>query len=636
MGGGGMGGGGGVGGGMGGSGGGMGGMGGSGGGMGGMGGSGGGMGGSGGGAGGSGGAGGGQNIGQVGKIDLLFMIDNSRSMADKQEILALTIPDLVTSLVNPRCVDANGVSSPMQPAGPSDPCPVAGTMREFAPITDLHIGIISSSIGGHGADACPNQENNTCAPDPNFTNNDKGHLLARLDACTPGNAPTYQNKSFLAWDPQQKLVPPGEGNASALTGTLNDMVIGVGQVGCGYEAQLESWYRFLVDPEPYNTITVINGTATPQGTDATLLAQRADFLRSDSLLAVVMLTDENDCSVREYGPFFFASQLKNANGTAFHLPRARSECAVNPNDPCCKSCGQNLGNCPADPTCLDANGNVKALTDLEDAPNLRCFEQKRRFGIDFLYPIDRYVTALSSPMVPDRAGNLVPNPIFSDLNPADGITAVRDPGLVFMAGLVGVPWQDLARDPKDLTKGYKDANELMAANGQGMTSWDIVLGDPANYVPPKDPLMIESINPRAGSNPVTGDPIAPPGSPTNPINGSEYSVTNQDDLQYACIFPLLTPRDCGDFSIVACDCKDPNNKNPLCQPSPNDPTKRTLQTKAKAYPGRRELSLLKELGPRGVPASVCPAQLDDSTKADFGYRPAVSAIVESIRPRLLP
>ena len=29
------------------------------------------------------------------KVDLLFMIDNSSSMADKQEILALAIPDLV-------------------------------------------------------------------------------------------------------------------------------------------------------------------------------------------------------------------------------------------------------------------------------------------------------------------------------------------------------------------------------------------------------------------------------------------------------------------------------------------------------------------------------------------------------------
>src|SRR5262245_2080061 len=46
------------------------------------------------------------------KVDLLMMIDNSRSMADKQLILALAVPDLLGRLVNPRCVDAAG-----QPAG---------------------------------------------------------------------------------------------------------------------------------------------------------------------------------------------------------------------------------------------------------------------------------------------------------------------------------------------------------------------------------------------------------------------------------------------------------------------------------------------------------------------------------------
>src|SRR5262245_29014157 len=39
------------------------------------------------------------------KIDLLFMIDNSSSIADKQQILAETVPDLVTRLVDPVCID---------------------------------------------------------------------------------------------------------------------------------------------------------------------------------------------------------------------------------------------------------------------------------------------------------------------------------------------------------------------------------------------------------------------------------------------------------------------------------------------------------------------------------------------------
>src|SRR5260221_4486579 len=43
-----------------------------------------------------------------GKVDLLFMIDNSGSMGDKQELLREAIPDLLTRLVNPKCIDDTG------------------------------------------------------------------------------------------------------------------------------------------------------------------------------------------------------------------------------------------------------------------------------------------------------------------------------------------------------------------------------------------------------------------------------------------------------------------------------------------------------------------------------------------------
>jgi hypothetical protein len=582
----------------------------------------------------------------VDKIDLLLSIDNSRSMADKQDILALAVPDLVKGLVNPRCLDDGGVPSEMQPAGPLETCPVPGTKREFDPVVDIHIGIVTSSLGGHGADACPNQDNNTCASGTNLTNNDKGQLVYRIDACGGGNVATYQDKGFLAWDPEQKLVPPGEvdieidsnSDMRALVPDLRNMVRGTGQIGCGYEAQLESWYRFLVDPEPYETISVIDNKATPQGIDTTLLAQRAEFLRPNSLLAIVVLTDENDCSIKEYGQFFFAAQLKNGNGTQFHLPRARAECAADPNDPCCRSCGQGAGDCPADPTCVDGNGQVKPLTETEDASNLRCFDQKRRFGIDFLHPIDRYTQALTSPTVPNRAGDLVPNPLFSDLNPADDLSNVRDSGLVFLAGIIGVPWQDIARNKDDLTEGFKDSNDLLVRDEKnGLSTWDIILGDPAQYVAPKDPLMIESIDPRTGANPVTGDAVAPPGSPldTNPINGHEYTPPpSRDDLQYACIFPLATPRNCNDPTIVSCDCKDPANDNPLCEDDPAKPGSRTYQTRAKAYPGIRELQVLRSIGSQGITASVCPKQLTMDTSADFGYRPAIGAIIERLKVAL--
>jgi hypothetical protein len=565
-------------------------------------------------------------------IDLLFVIDNSRSMADKQAILALAVPDLVMALVNPPCVEPNGALAPEQPKGSLDPCPLAGTWRSAEPILDMHIGIISSSLGGHGSDACPDQTS-TCPAGPNYSNNDKGHLLSREDPCGAAAVPTWQGKGFLAWDPTQNLAPPGEMDGNNVTSALRNMVVGVGQVGCGYEAQLESWYRFLVDSEPYETITVVGGHATPQGLDQTLLAQRADFLRPGSLLAIIMLSDENDCSVIESGQFFFATQQKHGNGTPFHLPKPRAVCAANPNDPCCASCGQqNLpAECGKDDTCFDANGNLILLGELEDTSNLRCFDQKRRFGIDFLYPIRRYTDALTSSTVKNREHKDVTNPIFSDLIPNDENSNVRDPSLVFLAGIVGVPWQDIARNPADLGEGFKTSDELLTENN-GVSTWDIILGDPQSYVAPQDPHMIEAIDPRTGQNPITGDAIVPVDQPpTNPINGKEYTIAMRDDLQYACIFPLPQPRDCAD-PAVSCDCKDPINDNPLCEEK--DPAisgNRTLQTKAKAYPGLRELSVLKSLGSQGITASVCPAQVSSLGALDFGYRPMIEAIAERLK-----
>ncbi|WP_232379317.1 hypothetical protein [Polyangium fumosum] len=582
----------------------------------------------------------------VDKIDILLAIDNSRSMADKQNILALAVPDLVAGLVNPRCIDDNGAPAMTQPSYPTDDCP-AGTKREFQPVYDIHIGVTSSSIGGHGADSCPNSDANSkeCSPQPNTTNNDKGHLLSRLDQCGGASVDTYPygtgstDKGFLAWDPEQKLSPLGEKDIPNLQANLRDMVIGTGQIGCGYESQLESIYRFLADPEPYDTISVVNNRATPDGTDTILLQQRAEFMRPDSLLAIVMLTDENDCSIKEYGQFYYVGQLR-IGATNVRMPRARQECATNPDDPCCKSCGQDPGSCPADASCTNPQGGPALLNVEEDDINLRCWDQKRRFGIDFLYPTDRYVQAFSAAEIQNRAGELVPNPIFSDLNPQDNITNIRDAGLVFFAGIVGVPWQDIARDKTDLSKGFKNANEMNAPiDASGFSTWDVILGSSKTQDgKPLDPLMIESVQKRTGTNPITGDVLVDSSTPNaNPLNGHEWTIAN-DDLQYACVFPLpvADQRDCTNTNLTACDCFEVGNDNPLCQQDPNNGNQPTLQVRAKAYPGVRPLEVMRDLGDQGIVASVCPSKIEaaDLDKPDFGYRPAIGSIIDRLKSAL--
>src|SRR5262249_18026549 len=144
-----------------------------------------------------------------------------------------------------------------QPAAPTDDC-TPPSKREFTVVKDVHIGIVDSSLGGHGSDACDGQAN----ADP--STNDHGHLVDRPVDSSSALPETFEGKGFLAWSPEKGVSSPpnekvfGDGaNGAVNTGlipTLRDMVLGVNQKGCGFEATMESWYRFLVDPKPYATI----------------------------------------------------------------------------------------------------------------------------------------------------------------------------------------------------------------------------------------------------------------------------------------------------------------------------------------------------------------------------------------------
>ncbi len=238
------------------------------------------------------------------------MIDNSTSMLDKQELLKTSIPVLVSRLVNPLCVNADGTRSG---ASSSDGKCVAGKgSPEFSPIGDIHVGIVSSSLGAHGGTGvCATA---TRAED---TLNDKAHLIASVR----NDVVSWNNSGFLAWDASGKAnVPPGESNPAALSKSFQDMITSLGEHGCGFEASLESWYRFLIDPEPPADVQLVGAqtirgsarTVNPDGSfgscvgcDDILLAQRKAFLRPDSLVAIVMLSDENDCSIRDDGVGWF-------------------------------------------------------------------------------------------------------------------------------------------------------------------------------------------------------------------------------------------------------------------------------------------------------------------------------------------
>lgn len=539
---------------------------------------------------------------RIDKIDLLFMIDNSVSMGDKQELLKQAVPNLLRRLIEPDCLDSAGEKVEQEADGT---CP-AGSKPAFLPIKDIHIATITSALGSHGGSQC-------AAPTSQIPHaNDFARLLPTVREA--GALPDPDGTGFLAWR------GGGAAERDALLDDFQMHVVGAGQIGCGFEASLESWYRFLVDPNPPkdSQINRVDGVSvrTPER-DELLLTQRRQFLRSDSLLAIVMLSDENDCSIADEGIGFSVTSPEEVRYKA-----ASEACDEDPNDPCCHSChGAPPSGCAASPRC-----ELEKLPAESDRREVRCADQKRRFGMDMLWPVQRYIDALTQREIVDYwdpARPLVQNELFV----ARGDAGPRDPARVVLAGIVGVPWQDIAT-PESLS-----GDELTYLDAQSIP-WDVVLGDPKKNTPPSDPLMIESIAPRAG--------LAAPGSWDNPINGNEQDTSvpygtdrlpSNDDLQYACVFRLTESIDCTlPENKQACDCssdEDLAKKKPLCQNGRGAPQEKR-QYFAKAYPGTRFLEVLKGIGDKAIVASICPKNPVDSlepTNPHRGYNPAVDAIL---------
>jgi hypothetical protein len=517
------------------------------------------------------------------KLDLLLMIDNSIGTTSKSQLLKDAADWLLTSAK----LSAD----------------------------DIHVGVITSSLGSHGAsgqkDVCVSAEDN-----------DHAQLLGAL---RPGLT-TFKNSGFLAWG------PTGDPKIETVVAELDPMIDAVGEHGCGYEASLEAWYRFLVDPAPPESVVIPAGqsTAQLQGIDATLLSQRAAFLRPDSVLSIVMLSDENDCSIQDEGYGWLIAR-------AAPMYRATSACS-NPNDKCCQSCGETAANpgCPAIQSDVECAKGM-TLGGREDDLNLRCFEQQRRFGFSLLYPVSRYTDGLTRQTAWDRNGLPIANPIFAG--------GKRHPSQVVFTGIVGVPWQDLA-DKASLTGAgltYLTAAELTKTG-----RWKTIVGDPSASPPlrPADPFMIEAPYDRAmlssvHANPITGDALVASTS-TNPqanaINGHE-SVDLGSELQAACSFPLTTPAICdqaADDAGLGCRCymADAPYNRAVCQPPGGGPVG-TTQYSEIAYPGLRHLELLQSLGNSAVTASACP-KVTTANAVDYGYRPAMKALAARLEAALNP
>jgi hypothetical protein len=696
-----------------------------------------------------------QQASTIDKVDLLFDIDNSASMGDKQFYLEQAVPDLINRLINPNCNNTSGVSQGSSNFG--DCSGIAGTTVEFPPVHNMHIGIISSSLGTRGVD----NGGQVCDPNnPNDNNtgpfldmmpglpthvDDRGELLNRT-ATGPeeeSTSPDVGGQYFLDWFPTnvggivvQANEPPATATggitpvlsplATPLTATatlesdFQALVAGVHTYGCGIESQLETWYRFLIQPDPYDSIST-SGGAQWVGVDATIIQQRHDFLRPDSLVAIIVLSDENDSEidVRSFGGQGWSFMDEGPPAGSFQPPRGTAICLTDPASPDCTSCAYNTPATKADKNCQ--MGPYTAENDWGFYINVRHVHMQQKYGIIPQFPLQRYVLGLTSPKVPDRTTeypsgassyqggtNQDPqdlnctNPLYaltlpdgSDLTPAtlcnaNAMAGPRSTNLVFYAHIGGVPHQLLQTTP-----GEKDAmgNLLCPADAPcdaatgtcdcpqkdtlAVSDWTKILGQgPAtggsqwDYTG-IDPHMIENYDPpRTGTayntgateTILTGTPSTSGGGP-DPINGRDWTTDSTNpshvlpvDREYACIFPLVTPRDCSKgnsdpVNSYACDCELPTTggnwyTSPSDVPSvcglptpaeaPSATNDFTTQYYAKTYPTIRELSLAQMMGQQGIISSLCPIHVQEEGAGDplYGYRPAITAIVNRLKNAL--
>jgi hypothetical protein len=322
------------------------------------------------------------------------------------------------------------------------------------------------------------------------------------------------------------------------------------------------------------------------------------------------------------------------------LNNGTSACAVDPNSECCVPCGTATpAGCEADPA---LNGCEAAHADAREAKPIRCFDQQRRFGVSFLRSTLVYVGGFVFPNVADRAGQPAPNPLFTDK---------RGREKIFVVGIVGVPWQDTATSDTVVADEAGSLDLIEASE----IDWARFL--PNAGAPPSDPFNIETLAARTGTHPITGEVLGSVGT-WNSINGHDRALADDDgvddDLQYSCIFPLPAPRDCTTAEGY-CDCATPQEEgelgpdgNPLCYDAATQ-TYGTTQYYAKAYPSPRMLEVLSgvscppdpttlqptECTDQSVLASICPRQLTDPTKLDYGYRPVIRALLLNVAEQIV-
>jgi len=277
----------------------------------------------------------------VGKLDLLFVVDDSRSMIQEQESLRREFPRLL-----------NVLTSGQRPG-----------KEEMPPITDLHLGVVSTDMGLSDVEGIP-----SCyglGKDAVLQNVASQDVTACAD----------EYPRYLTYE-------AGVDDPDALA---NDFacIASLGTEGCGFEQPLEAALKAMwptvdddfifLNPDP-------DGESGGQG-DRENAGFARDYREAEqSVIAVVVVTDEEDCSAQDYTHF-----------TPSHLLPADDPLAAQPIN---TRCFHNKDNLYAVERYINGLKGLRPDTDavlfaaIAGVPP-ETVDAQARAGVDFADPLER-------------------------------------------------------------------------------------------------------------------------------------------------------------------------------------------------------------------------------------------------------
>ena len=213
---------------------------------------------------------GGGGIG-TGKLDILFVIDNSGTMAEEQINLAQNLPGWSTSSTTSRTPRELGAGR----------YPDHGDHHRYGPfaVHGFYPDGYTPAKGAPVASPCLDRLSD-------FQNSTTNAVGACLSVCEQ-SVTLNDGNDFIRWNGEETNVNALDLNNNQLSGVAAvtaalECFGPQGISGCGYESPLEAMTQALNPNKPWNS------GETP-------------FLRDDALLAIAIVTDEADCSTRPDG-----------------------------------------------------------------------------------------------------------------------------------------------------------------------------------------------------------------------------------------------------------------------------------------------------------------------------------------------